>query len=198
MTAAHARRGRPKGSGINDEQRLVEMSRLINADKHLKPTTAIKALGITDPSAIRRLRDKYNVLHGDRYSTSAPQYRTGPANPRTGPTARATPLNIADPIRRAAPQPTSQPTPARANPVQTADLAAALPVKPAHANQVPIAAMLFGFGLNAATALFEQQMMLAQSVMKLPPIRELFRQQIALTEFMLDVASHSPGPRHVH
>ena len=71
-------------------------------------------------------------------------------------------------------------------------------MRAANTNQVPVAAMLFGFGLNAAAALFEQQMMLAQSVMKLPPIRELFRQQIAFTEFMLDVASHSPGPRNVH
>ena len=198
MTAAHARRGRPKGSGINDEQRLVEMSRLIDADKRMKPTTAIKALGITDPSAIRRLRDKYNVLHGERSSTSAPQYRAGPSVVRSSPPARATPLNIADPIRRAVPQSTPQPTPAKPNPAQAAGPTAPLPMRTANTNQVPVAAMLFGFGLNAATALFEQQMMLAQSVMKLPPIRELFRQQIAFTEFMLEVASHSPGPRHVH
>lgn len=198
MTAAHARRGRPKGSGINDEQRLVEMSRLLNADKRMKPTTAIKAIGITDPSAIRRLRDKYNVLHGDGHATSPPQYRAAPSGARTAPPARATPLNIADPIRRAVPQPTLQPTPAKPVPTQTASPAAPSPQRTTSTNQVPVAAMLFGFGLNAATALFEQQMMLAQSVMKLPPIRELFRQQIALTEFMLDVASHSPGPRHVH
>ena len=206
MTAAHARRGRPKGSGINDEQRLVEMSRLIETDKRMKPTTAIKALGITDPSAIRRLRDKYNLLQNERPGTTAPQFRNGPSALRTAPTARATPLNITDPIRRAAPQPQptlqstpgSQSTPAKPHPIKTAGLAAPLPMRAANTNQVPVAAMLFGFGLNAAAALFEQQMMLAQSVMKLPPIRELFRQQIAFTEFMLDVASHSPGPRNVH
>lgn len=198
MTAAHARRGRPKGSGINDEQRLVEMSRLINADKRMKPTTAIKAIGITDPSAIRRLRDKYNTQHGDRYPTTANQYRAGPTAPRTSTPARATPLNIADPIRRATPEPAVPSKSARADPAQTSGLAAALPMKAASTNQTPIAALLFGFGLNAATALFEQQMMLAQSVMTLPPIRELFRRQIAFTEFMLDVASHSPGPRNVH
>jgi len=58
--------------------------------------------------------------------------------------------------------------------------------------------LLFGFGLNAATALFEQQMMIAQSVMKLPQVRDLVRHQIAFTEFMLSVANPSPGPRLAH
>lgn len=56
-------RGRPKGSGINDSDRLADIARLIDADPELKPTTAIKALGISDPSVIRRLRDKYNERH---------------------------------------------------------------------------------------------------------------------------------------
>jgi len=53
-------RGRPKGSGINDENRLMEIGRLIECTPGLKPTTAIKKLGFSDPSIIRRLRDKYN------------------------------------------------------------------------------------------------------------------------------------------
>jgi hypothetical protein len=53
-------RGRPKGSGIDDQQRLLEIGRLIECTPGLKPTTAIKKLGFSDPSIIRRLRDKYN------------------------------------------------------------------------------------------------------------------------------------------
>ena len=65
MTASKARRGRPKGSGIDDQQRLVEIARAISSDPRLKPTTAIKAIGVTDPSAIRRLRDKFNQVQGE-------------------------------------------------------------------------------------------------------------------------------------
>ncbi|MEQ1717139.1 MAG: hypothetical protein ABL907_14330, partial [Hyphomicrobium sp.] len=70
--------------------------------------------------------------------------------------------------------------------------------RPAKTDPVPVAALLFGFGLNAATAIFEQQMMIAQSVMKLPQVRDLVRSQIALTEFMLNAASLSPGSRYAH
>jgi hypothetical protein len=195
MTASNARRGRPKGSGINDQQRLDEIARLIGSNPRMKPTTAIKAIGITDPSAIRRLRDKFNLDHGDSYSASRTVSR-GTSSPTT---ARAAPLSAPEPLRKASPisrpaVPTIEKRPAEA----LQGLAQALPAKAANTNQVPVAAMLFGFGLNAATALFEQQMMIAQSVMKLPQVRDLFRQQIAFTEFMLTVANPSPGSRIVH
>jgi hypothetical protein len=193
MTASNARRGRPKGSGINDQQRLDEIARLIGSNPRLKPTTAIKAIGITDPSTIRRLRDKFNVEHSGGYSSSlrASRYISS---------ARAAPLSAPEPTRKANPSsrvPISKSTDVK--PIQpTSDLATAVTSKAANTNQVPVAAMLFGFGLNAATALFEQQMMIAQSVMKLPQVRDLFRQQIAFTEFMLTVANPSPGSRSVH
>ncbi len=59
MSPLKTRRGRPKGTGIDDTPMLEEIDSLIAANSELKPTTAIKALGITDPSTIRRLRDKY-------------------------------------------------------------------------------------------------------------------------------------------
>jgi hypothetical protein len=54
-------RGRPKGTGLNDAAHLRAIADLIAADPDLKPTTAIKTLGISDPSVIRRLRDKYHA-----------------------------------------------------------------------------------------------------------------------------------------
>ena len=51
-------RGRPKGTGINDRDLLTTVARLLAADRQLKPTTAIHNAGITDPSVVRRLRDK--------------------------------------------------------------------------------------------------------------------------------------------
>ena len=58
--ARKSTRGRPKGSGIDDDRLLKKINKLIAKDPHMKPTTAIKAVGIDDPSAIRRLRDKLN------------------------------------------------------------------------------------------------------------------------------------------
>jgi len=53
------RRGRPKGSGINDWNKLFAIAKIMESDRHIRVTTAIKMLGFTDPSTIRRLRDKF-------------------------------------------------------------------------------------------------------------------------------------------
>jgi len=58
MASDLARRGRPRGSGLDDRLHLRRVVDLLDADPSLKPTTAIKAIGVTDPSIIRRLRDK--------------------------------------------------------------------------------------------------------------------------------------------
>ena len=62
MSLQHRSRGRPKGSGINDRQRLRDIATLISTQPQIKPTTAIKMLGEHDPSVIRRLRDKFYSL----------------------------------------------------------------------------------------------------------------------------------------
>jgi hypothetical protein len=56
----HGKRGRPPGTGKNDTDRLRKIAALMAADPGLKPTTAIKQIGETDPSTIRRLRDKFH------------------------------------------------------------------------------------------------------------------------------------------
>lgn len=61
MHQAHARRGRPKGTGIDDGDRIARLVELIRVRPDLKPTTAIRLMGFSDPSAIRRLREKYKV-----------------------------------------------------------------------------------------------------------------------------------------
>ena len=187
MTAARAARGRPKGSGINDQLRLNEIARIIDADPRMKPTTAIKALGITDPSTIRRLRDKFNTVQPESFG--APEASVPAEKVAASAAPRAAALKIAEPVKRAGPTPAAE----------CAAVEASAPVaRPPAAENVPIAALLFGFGLNAATAIFEQQMMIAQSVMRMPPVRDLIRHQIAFTEFMLSVARPSPGSRLVH
>ncbi|MGE0054626.1 MAG: hypothetical protein AB7S74_10485 [Hyphomicrobium sp.] len=61
MLQAKSRRGRPKGTGIDDSDRIARLSELLRVRPDMKPTTAIRVMGITDPSVIRRLRDKYNA-----------------------------------------------------------------------------------------------------------------------------------------
>ena len=59
--AADRKRGRPKGTGINDHEMLLRIAALLAADPAKKRTTAIKEIGITNASVVRRLRDKYQV-----------------------------------------------------------------------------------------------------------------------------------------
>lgn len=68
MSGTMTRRGRPKGSGIDDRQRLDAIARLIASNPALKPTTAIRTLGVSDPSVIRRLRDKFNSVRTELIS----------------------------------------------------------------------------------------------------------------------------------
>jgi hypothetical protein len=63
MPSDTTRRGRPRGSGLDDRVQLRRIAELLEADPALKPTTAIRALGVTDPSTIRRLRDKLKTDH---------------------------------------------------------------------------------------------------------------------------------------
>lgn len=62
MSTKKTRRGRPKGSGIDDSAPLLQIAALMAEDPDLKPTTAIRRLGISEPSTIRRLRDKFKVF----------------------------------------------------------------------------------------------------------------------------------------
>jgi hypothetical protein len=52
-------RGRPKGSGIDDSAMLAKIRKLV--ERGLKVTTAIRKCGVDNPSAIRRLREKFKV-----------------------------------------------------------------------------------------------------------------------------------------
>ncbi len=82
MAQKTAARGRPKGTGLDDAGPLAAIAELIAANPGMKPTTAIKALGITDPSTVRRLRDKYQQRRA--------YHEAAPANLAPGSTQRRT------------------------------------------------------------------------------------------------------------
>ena len=79
MPEVKPRRGRPKGTGIDDSDRIARLAELIKVRPELKPTTAIRAMGITDPSVIRRLRDKYSAYLRDAGSQTASATRPAAA-----------------------------------------------------------------------------------------------------------------------
>src|ERR1700742_526769 len=62
MLHSPIRRGRPKGTGIDDSDRMARLDELLRIHPELRPTTAIRLMGYSNPSAIRRLRDKYKVF----------------------------------------------------------------------------------------------------------------------------------------
>ncbi len=70
MSFEATRRGRPKGTGIDDSATLEKIATMIARDPDLKPTTAIKKIGYSDPSTIRRLRDKFNQQRDDLLSAA--------------------------------------------------------------------------------------------------------------------------------
>lgn len=73
MSTKKTRRGRPKGTGIDDSASLIRIAALIAGHPDLKPTTAIRHLGITEPSVIRRLRDKFKVFSQKQLSQKQAQ-----------------------------------------------------------------------------------------------------------------------------
>lgn len=80
MPSDYARRGRPRGSGLDDRGQLRRIALLLEADPALKPTTAIKATGVTDPSTIRRLRDKLKAdAQGEPARSASPSPTRGHA-----------------------------------------------------------------------------------------------------------------------
>jgi hypothetical protein len=72
MPEPKSHRGRPKGSGIDDAMRLRAIAELIDTNPDMKPTTAIRAIGVSDPSTIRRLRDKFNEQRNSTASLDTP------------------------------------------------------------------------------------------------------------------------------
>ena len=83
-------RGRPKGTGIDDNDRIARLIELLRTNSNLKPTTAIRVMGITDPSAIRRIRDKYKSGLAGAASNAVAHMPAG-AHRATGPIPAADP-----------------------------------------------------------------------------------------------------------
>jgi hypothetical protein len=77
MVKTKSKRGRPVGTGIDDSDRIARLLELIKTQPHLKPTTAIRVMGFSDPSTIRRLRDKFKAFQQTQANATALTPSTG-------------------------------------------------------------------------------------------------------------------------
>lgn len=166
MASDYARRGRPRGSGLDDRVQLRRIAELLEADPRLKPTTAIKAIGVSDPSTIRRLRDKLKV-----------EPQSAPAGPHGGAAARGRSPELLEARPAAKP---SRPT-HRGSAGSSGDLAEV------SATAVPDAQLSWltqwcALGLMAVSSTVEAQMAVMDGFLRVPPVASALRQQLLLTE----------------
>ena len=214
MSEIKPRRGRPKGSGIDDRARLRQLACLLRDDPDLKPTTAIRALGIKDPSAIRRLRDKFHLSRSELMS-ELETHRAPPASPVAVPAvcpaatatpgrralaaAQAAPAKRLSPVRAAAPRAPEPPARRAAEPVQAISapepLATAAPGRSREYDGAGGEWMTAwcGIGLQAMTSAVAAQVEFTQQMVRLPPMTAALRHHLALSE--LAFALYASGAR---
>ncbi len=184
MSRPKKTRGRPKGSGLDDSSHLDAIAKLIAEDPDLKPTTAIKKLGITDPSAVRRLRDKYRTRGGPARlrGVQAPvQSALRSTAPKTSPVSRdgAAPGLTASSRRRQKRRETPRVDSLRGPSVG--------PVASVEAHEPPQEwlAVWGGLGVQALAASVDFQLSMAGHAMRWPAISAALRQQIFLSELAM-------------
>jgi hypothetical protein len=186
MPEYQVKRGRPKGTGIDDHSRLQQIAALMAADPSLKATTAIKSLGITDPSVIRRLRDKFHAFQAGTGAEIA-------AHAASQAAARTRPKVVAARNRGSA--------------VKSTPVAGAPPPEPAKAPEHKAApdpdqptAWLdawCGMGLRAMASAVEAQVALTQELLRAPAFTMAVRQQIALSDIAIGLCKGA-GRSAVH
>jgi hypothetical protein len=192
LTSSKSLRGRPKGSGIDDNTRLQQVAALIAADPALKPTTAIKRIGVKDPSAIRRLRDKFQLAQDELMKTARRTRKATPQQqapkPASEPRAPDTPPVAAEPMKK---QEADQA--ARIASATTCAAPVAAPIRTSTASFEPFAALM-GFGLRAAAMAVEHHFSLCQQALRSPPIEAIIRQQLLVTQLMIAATTPRRSP----
>ena len=219
MIPNKAGRGRPKGTGLNDAAQLRAIAGLMATNPDLKPTTAIKTLGISDPSVIRRLRDKFSVVEGQLIAEIAPQLPLGERAP--APAAASAPAK--DAVRLVTDQAALQ-TAALAEAPRVAPRAAPLAIvrnvrkiEPARTVEVQKAPFVptpvpprpertrhfalpsetglgdwMGMGLSMYALSVEAQFAVVGLMFQWPPLTAVLKSQVAFTEVAVAMTNTSP------
>jgi hypothetical protein len=177
MPTATVRYGRPKGTGLDDRQQLETLAALLAANPKLKPTTAIRSLGVDDPSVIRRLREKFRV----EQSTLMANARRA-THPRSRPTL---PITCNE----------NTPVPERA---QSRALVPVAPTTNAIRPMPASCALLTGwcdlaFSLMCTAA--DAQAALTQHWLSQPLVADAMRRQLALGSFAVSITARSKSRR---
>lgn len=188
MSLHATRRGRPKGSGIDDQKFLSDIAAMIAAKPDLKPTTAIKALGVTDPSAIRRLRDKFHQFTSELIGSIGSEDTTLVNSEMPGPAAVASASThrcLAAEISRSGDALSAPPpSPAAAlAPVET--VPAARTTAGSFPSPIDIFAMWCGMGLDVISTAMATQAAMTRSLTRLPHVDMALRHQLAFNEMAM-------------
>ena len=170
MQTASARYGRPKGTGLDDRQRLASIAAALLANPKLKPTTAIRSLGVDDPSAIRRLRDKFQLEQGKLMAEARRASRMKTSG------AQREPAKVAEPgvaIAQAAAPKSSSPQ--------------SLSIVP----QSPLLVSCFDLGVCAVSTAVEGQSILAEYWLRLPAVSMALRGQLVFNAVAVAIYTRS-------
>ncbi len=200
-------RGRPKGTGRDDSAILQSLQHLVKGNPALKPTTAIKSMGVTDPSAIRRLRDKFNLIqatHPAPVASSAAARRDQAAR-----TARAVALkSVPEPVR-SAPVSSAKPAPVALAGVShsttnmTSNLALqAATLRPqarhspatAHSEALDWFSLWTEIGLHSMATSLRAQWIIYDHVLRSPPVSAALNSHTVLTDFAAAWCALGPDP----
>ena len=178
MPTATVRYGRPKGSGLDDHKQLESIAALLAANPKLKPTTAIRSLGVSDPSAIRRLRDKFRIQQAKLMADARRSARSS-----TGIVATV-----------ACNENASAPAAARPNPISK--------TRCKNSTEAPSVSMIAlagfcDFGLHALSTTVRTQCVVAQYWLSLPPVSAAVRGQLVLNSIVIAAATRKKFRPHV-
>ena len=184
MQSDQSQRGRPKGTGIDDSSRLRQIAALIAENPELRPTTAIKNIGIFDPSIIRRLRDKFNSNKEQLLSeTDCNDFRKAPFRKELSDQhveARTMALNNSrEPTKSEAPAS----RPSKSDDSNSDDESS----KPGFIEPISQDALLrmVSAGLRSASTMFQLQLVIATQSFHSPAMRSALRYQLAFSQAML-------------
>jgi hypothetical protein len=164
---------------------LQSLAALLAANPALRPTTAIRSLGVENPSVIRRLRDKF---HADQARLMADARRSFQANGR----ALGRPHPIQSAARRSLAA--SARTPIPAAPVAQPEKTVAVETAPT-ATQPPLPAIWCDLGQWAVTTAIERQAVLARHWLRHPAVEIAMRGQLAIGAFIIAATTPRKPPK---
>jgi len=181
MTRSTPRRGRPNGTGKQDAVLLEAVAARLASDPSQSAAAVIRSLGVTDPSSVRRLREKLKSH--------------APAPGRSSGRAAGKPLRSVAAARNRGPRLVEDAAKARADDTsgatkRSAPAATAAPVDapvPAASPRVPtISPMSLTHDMQrAAATLIDSQIRIGAALMRSTPLGLLVQQQTMLANLVL-------------